>query len=113
MTILEILKIIAAVATILTGLFAMVRPKSIEGFTGLTAPGSRGITEFRAVFGGFFIGLGAAPLFLGTPAYIMLGIAYLSVAVVRGFSMIFDRSVVQSNIISIVTEIVLGVLLVL
>jgi hypothetical protein len=53
-------------------------------------------------------------LFLKEPtAYRMLGIAYLVVAVVRTASMIIDKSVVQSNIISVVVEIIFGVILVL
>jgi hypothetical protein len=43
----------------------------------------------------------------------MLGIAYLGVAAVRAVSMFVDKSVMKSNIISLVTEVVLGVILVL
>jgi len=112
--VLQILKIIAAVGTIVTGLVSLIRPRSVQGFTGLSAPGPRGITEIRAVLGGFFIALGAAPLILKAPAaYRMLGIAYLAVAVVRAVSMFVDRSVVQSNIISLAVEIIFGVILVL
>jgi hypothetical protein len=67
MTVLEILKIIAAIGTIATGLFSLVRPRAIFGLTGLSAPGPRGITEIRAVLGGTFIGMGAAPLVLNEP----------------------------------------------
>jgi hypothetical protein len=55
MTILNILQWIAAAATILTGLLVLVKPKAAEGFTGLRADGPRGISEFRAIFGGLFI----------------------------------------------------------
>lgn len=112
--ILQILQIIAAVATILTGAISLFKPESVTGFTGLRPEGGRGITEIRAVLGGFFIALGAAPLFLNSPvAYMMLGIAYLVVGLVRGLSMIVDKSVTQSNIISLVVEIIFGVILVL
>jgi hypothetical protein len=112
--ILQILKIVAAVGTIATGLISLIWPQSVTGFTGLSPESSRGITEIRAVLGGAFVGLGAAPLILRAEAtYRMLGIMYLVVAVVRGASMIIDRSVVQSNIISIAVEIVFGVILVL
>jgi hypothetical protein len=43
----------------------------------------------------------------------MLGIGYLAIGVVRAVSMIIDRSVVRSNVISLITEFVLGVILVL
>ena len=112
--ILQILKIIAAIGTIVTGLVSLIWPQSVTGFIGLSPEGGRGVTEIRAVLGGFFIALGAAPLLLREPAaYRMLGMAYLVVAVVRTASMIIDKSVVQSNIISVVVEIIFGVILVL
>jgi hypothetical protein len=112
--IVQILKIIAAIGTIATGLISLIRPQSATGFIGLEPTGGRGVTEIRAVLGGFFVALGASPLIFGTPdTYRMLGIAYLVVAVVRAVSMVIDESVVQSNIISLVVEIVFGVILVL
>ena len=112
--IVQILQIIAALATILTGLVSLLKPESVTGFTGLRPEGGRGITEIRAILGGFFVALGAAPLFLNSPvAYLMLGIAYLGVALVRAVSMFTDKSVVQSNVISLVVEIIFGIILVL
>ena len=43
----------------------------------------------------------------------MLGIMYLFIALVRLVSMFVDKSVEQSNIVSLITEIILGVILVL
>ena len=114
MTILQVLQVIAAIGTIVTGLISLIRPRSVTGFTGLNPNGPRGITEIRAVLGGFFVALGIAPLILNAAAaYRMLGIAYLAVAAVRTVSMVLDKSVEQSNIISVVVEIVFGVILVL
>ena len=111
---LQILQIIAAIATIVTGAFSLFRPEAIRGFTGLVAEGPRGITEIRAIMGGVFIGLGLAPLILGeSAAYRTLGIVYLVIAVIRGVSMVVDRSVVSSNTISLVVEVVFGIILVL
>jgi len=53
------------------------------------------------------------PLFLGPVAYRMLGIGYLAIAAARTFSIIFDKSYAQSNLISLVIEIVLGAILVI
>jgi len=112
--VLRILQIVAAIGTIVTGLVSLIWPRSVRGFTGLSAEGPRGITEIRAILGGFFVALGAVPLILGAPeTYVMLGITYLVVAVVRAVSMVVDKSVEQSNIISLVAEIILGVILVL
>ena len=114
MTFLEILKIIAAVATIITGLVSLIWPRRVLGFTGLDVSGGRGVTEIRAILGGVFIGLGAAVLLLNEPAaYQTLGITYLVVAAIRAVSMFIDRSVVSSNIISVAAEVVLGIILVL
>ncbi len=83
MNILIILKIIAAIATAGTGVLALVKPTAVYGFTGLKAEGARGISEIRAIFGGLFIGLGIAPFVFGETAYLVLGLAYLAIAVVR------------------------------
>ena len=113
MDVLMVLKVIAAVATIATGLLALVKPAATYGFIGLNANGVRGVSEIRAIFGGLFIALGAAPLFLGLVAYQMLGIGYLAIAAARAFSIVFDKSYAQSNLISLGIEIVLGIILVL
>ena len=113
MEFIQILKIIAALATVATGLLALVKPTATYGFIGLNAIGVRGVSEIRSIFGGLFIGLGLAPLFLGTPSFQMLGIGYLAIATARTISIVFDKSYAQSNLISLVTEIVLGIILVL
>ncbi|MDP2965195.1 MAG: hypothetical protein Q8N39_04040 [Pelolinea sp.] len=92
---LEILQIIAALATVATGIYSLVAPLKVRGFTGLELPGGRGITEVRSVLGGFFIALGAAPLIFGSKdMFLMLGIAYLAVGAVRAVSMFVDKSLV-------------------
>lgn len=114
MGLLGILKIIAAILTILTGLLALVKPKAIYGFTGLRAEGGRGITEIRAIFGALFIALGGVAVYFRQPGmYLMLGIAYLAIFLVRLVFMFIDDSVERSNLISLATEIILGVILVL
>ena len=113
MNFLSILQVLAALATAATGLLALVKPTAVYGFTGLTAEGARGISEIRAIFGGLFIGLGIAALFLGAAAYQMLGIAYLAIAAARAFSIFFDKSAARSNLISLGIEVVFGVILVI
>ena len=113
MSIWMILKVISALVTAATGLLALIKPSAVYGFTGLTANGVRGVSEIRAIFGGLLIALGLVPLFLGPAAYLMLGIGYLAIAAARAFSIVFDKSTAQSNLISLAIEVVLGVLLVL
>lgn len=114
MNILRILQILAVILTILTGFVSLLWPRSVQGFTGLTAPDGRGITEIRSILGGLFIGLGIAVFILGVrETYQMLGIMYLAIAVVRFVSIFVDKSSVQSNWISLAIEIVVGIILVL
>jgi hypothetical protein len=113
MSILHVLKVIGALLTIGTGVISLLFPQAVTGFTGLLPQGGRGVTEIRSVLGGLFIALGAAPLLFNQPvAYQVLGLGYLTIGVVRLVSMIVDKSVVSSNVISLVFEFVFGVILV-
>lgn len=112
MSLLEILKLAIALATIATGLISFVRPRSVTGFTGLEPRGPRGISEIRAVLGGLFVGAGLAPLIYAVPeVYRTLGLVYLAIGIARTFSIVYDRSTERSNLISLAVEIVFGVLL--
>jgi hypothetical protein len=110
---LSILQIISALATVGIGVLALIKPKSIYKFTGLKAIGSRGITEIRSIFGALFIALGIGVILLGQ--YLLLGVIYLSIAIVRAVSMyLIDKSSSESsNIISFVSELLMGVILIL
>lgn len=114
MVFIQILKIFAVVVTLLTGLYSLVQPKKIKGFTGLEASSPRAITEIRAVMGGTFVGLGIAALIFPTlEVYLTLAITYAAIAAIRGVSMVLDKSMVKSNLISLATEVILVVILVL
>lgn len=111
---MTILKYIAAIATIGIGIYSLIWPKKIDGFTGVSALNQRGVTEIRTIFGAVFIGLGGAALLFSQPgAYLVVGITYLTLAVVRTVSMVFDRSIDTSNIISGVTELIFGIIFIL
>jgi len=113
MTFLQIHKIIAALGTIATGLLSLLRPRSIKDFTGLEASSPRAVTEIRSVLGGLFVGVGLAPFLLPHPAVFQtLGVMYLAIGLVRAVSMVVDKSTERSNVISLVVEIVFGVILV-
>jgi hypothetical protein len=110
---LPILKTISAIATIVTGAVSLFWPLKVLGFTGLDVNGGRGVTEIRTILGALFIGLGAAVLYFNTQqAYQVLGITYLTMAVVRGMAMFVDDAIVSSNLISFLAELVLGIILV-
>lgn len=111
MSVWLILKMIAAIATALTGLPALVKPETIYGFTEIKVIGVRSTSEIRAIFGGMLIGAGIAPFILGAPAYAMLGVIYACIAVARAFSIVFDKSYAPSNIISLFVEIIFAAIL--
>lgn len=105
-------KMIVLLGTALTGLYALLVPRSVEGFTGLRIGGPRGVTEVRAIFGALFLALGLVPLVSGEPAMVFLAsMIYLAVALVRAFSIFLDGSPERSNWISLAVEIVFGLLL--
>lgn len=114
MNLILILKYAAVIVTLLTGLYSLVQPKKIKGFTGLEASSPRATTEIRAVMGGTFVGLGiAALIFPVSEVYLMLGITYAAIGAIRGVSMVIDKAVEKSNLISLATEALLVVVLVL
>jgi hypothetical protein len=110
----NLIQILIAILTIILGAFVIVRPTAIYNFTGLSAGGVRGVTEIRAIFGGLFVALGAAPIMLNAPAaYKMLGIVYIGIAVTRIGSMVNEPCFEKSNLISLLSETIFGVLLLL
>jgi hypothetical protein len=112
MTVMEIVHIAIAVATIGFGMLSVVSPTTAEKFTGLETPTPRGVSEIRSVLGGVFVGLGAAALIYGTPsAYGTLGIGYLGIGFVRTGSIFFDKASTPSNWSSLAFEVVCGILL--
>lgn len=112
--VLQVLKIIGAVATVITGLVSLFWPLKVPGFTGLEPVGGRGISEIRTILGALFVGLGGAVLYYRSPeSFRILGITYLAMALVRGVSILVDKAPIPSNLISFLVELVFGVLLVL
>ena len=111
---LQLLKYAINIATVITGVVSLFWPLKVQEFTGLTVHGGRGVTEIRTILGALFIGLGvAAQIYNQKQTYAMLGIIYLAMALVRGVSIIVDKSAVSSNIISFATELIFGLILIL
>ena len=109
---LQYLKYLVNIATVITGALSLFWPLKVQEFTGLIVNGGRGVTEVRTILGALFIGLGAAAQFYNQKeTYAMLGIMYLAMALVRGVSIIIDKSAVSSNIISFAAELIFGLIL--
>lgn len=81
---MDALKIIAAFASVVFGVVAIVQPILIAQFAGLDASSTRGTAEVRINWGGLFIALGLGAIALNTPdAYRLFGIGYAGLAVMR------------------------------
>jgi hypothetical protein len=72
------------------------------------------MSEFRATYGGLFIGAGTAVLAIGNrEAALVLGFAWLGAFAARLLSAVVDRSTSRENMAGLVIELVIGVMLVL
>ncbi len=86
---------IVALLTLLTGVAAMVIPRSMMSLFGLTTVEgtNNGVSEVRAIIGGFFIGTGLACLLMAQPfTYFALGVAFFFAFIGRLVSFVFDRT---------------------
>jgi len=105
---------IGATVSVIAGLMGFLWPHQVSAVIGLRLPGKLGISEFRATYGGLFIGAGGAVLILGSSdAALVLGAAWLGALVARLFSILIDRSISKENITGCVIEFLIGALLVL
>lgn len=96
MTNVMIIRIIAAVASIIFGIVALLIPERIADLFSLKADTAEGQAEIRASWGGTFIGLGIAVLYLNTDdAYFVFGIAYAIMALVRSGNWLRDKSLIN------------------
>ena len=111
--IMQYFQYIACIITIMAGAYALFAPENAVALSGLVPKGGRGRTEIRCAMGAMYLALGVTPFFLGDVAFKVLGIAYLSIAVVRLISIFVDKSATSSNWASLALEFVCGVVLVL
>jgi len=100
---------VAAIATILLGLVGLFLPRAAAAFTEVQPENAQGMAEVRSIFGGFFLGIGIACLWLHDPAaFATAGIASLCAALGRMFSLIVDRSITIKNVGGVFSEVILG-----
>lgn len=111
-----IIKTIFALLSAAFGLYSIAQPKAVARASGFDLLGNVGVAELRTAFGGFFLGLGIAPLILGDDAaYQMLGIAYLVTFAVRLLSVYLDgqeiirRDFLVFGLVELVSGLVLAI----
>lgn len=91
MSFTEILNVVGAVVTVVMGCLGLFAPEQARAFTQLESPTPSAFGEFRATFGGLFVGLGVTTLVLDSDdAYLVLGIGWLATAAGRVLSIVAD-----------------------
>ena len=112
MSTIMMLKIGAAIGNIIFGIVTLAFPKRIAEATALNADTPEAKSEIRTTWGGLFIGLGVAVIFLGSDdAYFVFGIAYAIAALVRAITWVFDRAIInRMTLFIIATEIIFAVI---
>ena len=105
---------IGAVLSVLAGVMGLRWPRPVSARIGLALPSALGVSEFRATYGGLFIGAGGAVLLSGsTTAATVLGAAWGGTFVARALSVVIDRSRSKENAAGLVIEGVMAALLLL
>jgi hypothetical protein len=105
--------VLGATASIVAGLLGLIWPKRVSRVIGLELLGPLGVSEFRATYGGLFIGAGCAVLVIGSAdAALVLGAAWLGAFAARVASVAVDRNASKENIAGCAIELGVGALLV-
>jgi hypothetical protein len=102
---LNSLAYIGAAVSILAGILGLFWPLEVSKTIGLGLPSQLAISEFRATYGGLFIGAGLAVLIIGSSdAARVLGAAWAGAFIARAVSVVIDRSRSKENIVGLVIE---------
>ena len=105
---------IGAALSVAAGLAGLLWPYRVSSTIGLQLPSPLGLSEFRATYGGLFMGAGLAVLILGSrDAALVLGAGWLGAFVARGLSTVVDRSTSKENLAGLVIEAAIGAALIL
>ena len=106
--------VLGASVSVLAGLLGLIWPQQVSKVVGLELPGRLGVSEFRATYGGLFIGAGVAVLAIGTAdAALVLGAAWLGAFAARMVSLVIDRNASKENLAGCAIELAVGGLFVL
>ena len=105
---------IGAAISIVAGILGLLWPDKVSSVIGLHLPRPLGISEFRATYGGLFIGAGLATVLIGSrEAALVLGAAWGGAFIARAISLVVDRSRSKENIAGLVIEAAVAALLML
>lgn len=105
---------VGAGVSVVAGALGFFLPQQVSKTIGLGLPSQLSISEFRATYGGLFIGAGLAVLIIGSnEAATVLGAAWAGAFIARAVSVVIDRSRSKENIAGLVIEAAVAALLLL
>ncbi len=108
----EALALVGAGITVALGMLGLLRPDVAADIVGISTEGALGRSEVRATYGGLFVGLGAACLWLRSPeAYLVAALAWLGAAFARVVAVGVEREASKENVAGVVVEAGIGGLL--
>ena len=103
---------IGAGISVAAGVLGFLWPHPVSKTIGLGLPSRLAISEFRATYGGLFIGAGVAVLIIGSSdAARVLGAAWAGAFIARALSVVIDRSRSKENIAGLIIEAAVAALL--
>jgi len=108
---LEILRMFIAITLILFGVAALMAPEALGKAVGLSS-NPKGRAEIRIGWGGLYLAMGAAALWLNaTPAYQLIGLMFGAMALTRTAHILRNRRLVDGAYLGILAyEIVVTLL---
>jgi hypothetical protein len=112
MNLITLFHLYAVVITLKNGLFSALKLGWIKNKSGLETSTPRATTEMRAVWGGLLLGLGIAGLVFPLPeVYKTIGIVYVVRNLIRGISMVLEKSTDRAGLQAISYEVILAIFL--
>ena len=98
-----------AVVTVVLGCVGLLFPSAVGRVLGIEPDRPLGISEFRATYGGFFLGLGIGCLVAqSVPVFTVVGAAWCAAALARIVSFAVDGSRTRHNLAGVGVEAGIG-----
>ena len=99
---------IGATISLILGIMAIIWPSQIAAFVSVKSIGKEGMSEIRATYGGFFVGISLFGIATqNSQAFVLLGCGWLCAAIVRLVTLFFGFAT-PKNIGGVIFEMVIG-----
>ena len=103
--------LIGASFTAFFGILAIIKPYLMAKIVGITPKGPRGVSEIRAIYGGWMLGLGGYAIWSQSESvFYCLGTGWAMAALFRLSSFFIDKSYSPKNLRMVVYEVLFAVL---